>query len=748
IPFSNKGLAIYKIEKDDNGYYWISTSDGLIRFDGSFSKDYEPINATSYNSILNKHRIWLNGKEGTNNFQARTDESKIVSFESSYFTSNFSLLLPVQDCNLAYDLIKKNMLTNKSITTDFELKNKTENGFHFVSNNKLYFLDTKGKISEINLGTHELRNYKIIGINEYTLCISFVNNIYKIIKNDNVVNTDKITNPYYLAELREPIQTKIYRDKFYFFDKNVFMSCFINTKNCLEFKKIGEVLINPKPKHYEFNSKSNTLLFINENRNLEKHILCNLNFKLKAPLDKEIITYNNVLYKNKLLDNSQVWSRFFGPRKPTRNYNFNSATICLPNNKLLYYLSDSLYVLDDKKPINPKNTFTFNSQCKNIIHSDSVYYLCTDVLNKYYYNKNTYYEGNINDWPTLGNKLSAIAKSKKPNCLYAIIANSLQEINFKNKTIATLANNIVGDVRSIDVIENQNIIFISTKNHGCYYYYNNSLKHLPFEYYNKKLNSHYVLQDNDGDYWLPTNDGLFLMFKKHLNNFLNGKIEKIPFKKFGIHDGIPNEEFNGRFMGAGIKHKDSIYMANMAGTIIFNPNVKYLDQTINSNLLIDFVSIDSTKIYNSFSSIKIKPNFKQFIIKIAYPFINLDGTIEYQLLGSNDSTWYNIDNSGIIDFKNMKAGQYSINIRPSTNYEKFTTINFTILPYWYNTWWARTLYGLITALSIYIIFMWRLNTKQNKLLALQDATRKKMLTTIAHDLRTPMNNFVHFVDTM
>lgn len=448
------------------------------------------------------------------------------------------------------------------------------------------------------------------------------------------------------------------------------------------------------------------------------------------------------------MNNSEIIDTFFNNKIETWDWLFNSANCILPNNKLIYYLYDSLYCIDKKyKPTINKNLIAIKNTLLQCVQFDSLYALNLGNLAIYNYKTNKLIKLGLHHWPTFGEPLQAIASSNLKNNFYAVIGNSLKQLNIYTKKTTELVKGINGQVRSIDVDTALNIIFVSTKDSGCYYFYNKQLNKLPFTFNNYKLNAHYIIKDNDGDYWLPTNFGLFFLKSNQLLEFLKNNKTPINFIKFGVEQGIENEEFNGGFQNSGMYFKDSLYLANMNGTIIFSPKVKNEVHKKTSYLVIDYIQTDSGFYYNNKSNLKLSQSFEFIKIKIALTNTSSENSVNYKILGSRDTMW-NSAEDGIINIQYLNAGKYVLVAKASNSKSNIVTFSFTILPYWYNTWWAYTIFSGLILLGIYIVIMWRWQTLKNKALEAEEAGRNKLLAIISHDLKSPVNNFINLADNI
>lgn len=88
---------------------------------------------------------------------------------------------------------------------------------------------------------------------------------------------------------------------------------------------------------------------------------------------------------------------------------------------------------------------------------------------------------------------------------------------------------------------------------------------------------------------------------------------------------------------------------------------------------------------------------------------NLQGVeLEYFLQGGENDYWASTKNTELI-YRDLQPGNYSFRLRIKNMYledgsQPESIWNFTILPPWYRTWWAYTLYGLIIVSGLFLLY--------------------------------------------
>ncbi len=745
--------VIQRMHKDANGFFWITTNRNIIKWNG---KNFEKID-------LSKVKL-----SNSDYFDFSSNMSVVANDQENFFLEKNSVLkkckrefVVITNDNIFFKKIKFTQKIylhyNKNLNIDtflqqnldkihqFEILQASDTSFYLINylNNKIHYFENFILKTTINRFWKNPLNTIVKG---YLLSIDGSNGKCYIIKGGSIYKEQ------YLPLFKNYISNDIWGLNS-FSEYNV-----LGLKNNIVKIAIGEkesvittliTRINNYKTYTCFNyEESAEKLFIGTYmKGLEVYATPRINIKNNYENDENKVIYTLADIDNKIITNQDIYFKIYKAKNPKWSWSF-TGTICpLKNNTILTAGQHNLLLLDNK--LNLLREFkTVNGQISDIITNDTCAYFINYTLNSYNFKKQTISEGLINNWPTNGEKIQAICNSYQPNILYAIIGEQLQELNLKTKETKIISPNIQGYIRSIFYDTSLKKILITTLNNGCYIVSNNpasSTTDLKRIY----QNAHFFIRDKDGDYWLPSNNGLYFIFKKDLLESIKTNTPiRLSLKKFGENIGLSNPEFNGGFGGGYLLKGDSLYLASIAGTVALNTNLKKSNLVNTGKLVIDEVTINDS-IVESKDKYILEADFKNIILKVNFPFTNsTEDFILYRLSGSNDSTWYNVSSDGIINFNNLMPGTYNLQIKCGNAADNFMHIELLVKPFWYNTWWAYTLFLLVILYSFYVLFMWRYRTLQNRNMKELQQSRTELFMTIAHDLKSPVNNYIGLADTI
>lgn len=219
-------------------------------------------------------------------------------------------------------------------------------------------------------------------------------------------------------------------------------------------------------------------------------------------------------------------------------------------------------------------------------------------------------------------------------------------------------------------------------------------------------NVYACLEDKSGNLWLSTDGGLCRL------NLDTGEIHT-----FTADDGLQDDEFNryayhksssGEFFFGGINGLNSFYPENirlnlhppemlLTGLRKFNKPVQLIpDISETDELLLNHEDI--------FFSIEFAG------LDFTSPMLN---TFEYKLEGFNRD-WIKVDaTQRLATFTNLKPGQYFFKVRGcnSDGVCNVTgkTLKILVIPPWWMTWWAYSLFFLGAVVTVYSVIRWRIS---------------------------------------
>jgi len=199
----------------------------------------------------------------------------------------------------------------------------------------------------------------------------------------------------------------------------------------------------------------------------------------------------------------------------------------------------------------------------------------------------------------------------------------------------------------------------------------------------------YFLDDRRGNFWMTCNRGIFRVSKKELSDFFDNKIKSVHSIIYGKADGMNSPECNGSCQPSGCRTKDGkLLFPTIQGVVVIDPTNIMENKTpppiVIEKVLVDSQPIDFKKPFflnPGSNNIEIQYIGLSFIdpTKIQY---------KYKLEGFNDK-WIDASNRTTAFYTNLSPGSYKFRVS-ARNKEgiwssKTADFEFKLSPYIYQT---------------------------------------------------------------
>jgi signal transduction histidine kinase/ligand-binding sensor domain-containing protein len=357
------------------------------------------------------------------------------------------------------------------------------------------------------------------------------------------------------------------------------------------------------------------------------------------------------------------------------------------------------------------------------------------------------------------------------------------------------------------LIDKNNTIWIGTLKNGLWFYdkKKNALVHKNLSltgYAVQPVRINSIMQDSKGNYWLSTGNGLYFSsdmnarfelltvenglpndfvyacLEDNQNNFWistnnglsNYNSYNASFTNYYTNSGLKTNEFN---TGAYFKSKDgTLYFGGIDGLMFFQP--KYLSNDHKEYpFVITKIEVDNNLIIpkeNTPGNYEIELNKNDDNLSIEFAYLSYLGEKqnEYEYRRSGNSKWIKLGSTNHIVIEKPKHGREIFEFRARTRdgqWDKKTVVlEVEKQPYPWQTWYFWLFVVAFIALLVVLYIKRRLykikkekrkletlveeRTRKlavsNKSLVQSNATKDRLFSIIAHDLRNPLNSLLGF----
>lgn len=252
-----------------------------------------------------------------------------------------------------------------------------------------------------------------------------------------------------------------------------------------------------------------------------------------------------------------------------------------------------------------------------------------------------------------------------------------------------------------------------------------------------------ILPDAAENLWLSSNKGITKI------SLTSSKPSDYTITNYTNYDGLATE-FN---TGAYFKNKNGLlYFGSLEGFYWFNSTDIALNNTPPKTAITSIFAFDQP--IDITDKIQLRHNENTLTIHMASLVFSSPDKNEFQYkLENHDANWIQAGNNHRVRYTNLPPGQYMF-LAKSSNYdgiwsEEPVALQFTILPPWYLSTWAKITYLLFFTLAIiwiyqYLKWRWqikfliRMKDEEAERLLEIDRFKTSFFTNISHEFRTPL----------
>ncbi len=225
-----------------------------------------------------------------------------------------------------------------------------------------------------------------------------------------------------------------------------------------------------------------------------------------------------------------------------------------------------------------------------------------------------------------------------------------------------------------------------------------------------------ILEDDHGSLWLGSNKGISRIAKAQFDAYDDGQIMTLSTVVYDEHDGLRSREANGGTQPAALKGSDGrLWFSTLRGAAVIDPSA-ISQNPVSPPIVLEQVLINGESVKTS-SMGTLSPDSRKFEFHYSgLSFVSSD-QVRYQFrLDPYDDAWVDAGNRREAFYTNLPAGEYTFRVRAANGdgvwSERDATVSFYLEPRIYETAWFFVVCALTLLMATAAAY--RLRTRQLK----------------------------------
>ncbi|HEY4416085.1 MAG TPA: two-component regulator propeller domain-containing protein [Verrucomicrobiae bacterium] len=414
-------------------------------------------------------------------------------------------------------------------------------------------------------------------------------------------------------------------------------------------------------------------------------------------------------------------------------------------NSVLATAGDTVWYGGTRGLLRMKNGKLTNCYTNDLFYSTAITALCDDQQGKIWIGTADgklvhYQDDKFIEFPQhiARGPITALARETNGTLWVGSAANGLKRI--QNGSLSAVTNGLLSQSIRTLFLDADGTLWIGTAGGGLSRYQNGHMTTFTTQQGLLADTISQIIPDDNDQLWLGCNHGIFRVAKTALNNLAIGRTAFVHPRVYGISDGMPAEECSGGFCPAGLKTRAGLLcFSTVKGLVLLDPQTHV--KTLPRDALLEEVLVNGKVQPLEASAKNSSPELPARVViphgawevEFHYTAIGLSSPesirFRYRLDGL-DKDWIEADSRRTAYYHDIRPGSYRFQVAACNADGVWSgqpnSLNITVEPYFWETWWFQAIIAL-GILGLIAAIVRSAERRRYARLAMQHAIEKERL---------------------
>jgi signal transduction histidine kinase/CheY-like chemotaxis protein/ligand-binding sensor domain-containing protein len=280
-----------------------------------------------------------------------------------------------------------------------------------------------------------------------------------------------------------------------------------------------------------------------------------------------------------------------------------------------------------------------------------------------------------------------------------------------------------------------------------------------------------VLADDQGNLWISTSDGIYMASRKDLDDFAEGLVSRVTTVHYGTPDGMKTSEASSPESqpGGWRTHDGKLWFTTQKGIVVVDPD-HIMRNTLVPPVVIETV-VANGKSISSLGDLQLAAGTDKIEFQYTGLSLRIPARVQFKYkLEGYDSDWVDAGSRRVAYYTNLPPKSYRFRVVASNDdglwNEAGASVDFVLKPHFYQTGWFYALCVILFCMASIggqRLYTRRLRARGEELALVvgerteelraakekaevASRTKSEFLANMSHEIRTPLNGVVGMTD--